>query len=321
MFTGWRLWLPLYVAIAVASGFMDLRARAYPDRVVTHYVPEVVSGRAEAPGRYRILAPWVVHVTAVITGWKPMTAWIATRLVWLLAAYLVLHAYLRTWFGLPATIAGTLLVAATLPLTFTNSWANPDHIPELALFTWGCLAIAKRDDGLFALVLPLATLNRETAAFLLLLYAVAEPLSRGRLIRLVGFGVLWAALYIGLRLLYGFQHYEYWQVWRNLEFLKLLPPNYDPYYRAYAWFGVLLFGPLVWLGLHADRTAPLFVRRALWVVPAVVIVAFTISSIIESRIFTPLYPLTLPAALFGLFGRSGLPEGRNLREDSVPSSA
>jgi hypothetical protein len=30
-------------------------------------------------------------------------------------------------------------------------------------------------------------------------------------------------------------------------------------------------------------------------------VAFTFSSIIESRIFTPLYPLVLPALMFALF--------------------
>jgi hypothetical protein len=299
MFTGWRLWLPLYLTLAVASGFVDLRVRAHVDTLL-RYIPDVVNGAAEAPGRYRILAPWVVHVTTVVTGWAPLTAWLVTRLAWLLLAYLAMHAYLRTWFDTPIAVTGTLLVAATLPLTFTNSWAHPDHIPELALFTWGCLAIARRDDGLFALVLPLATLNRETAAFLVVLYAVAEPLSRTRLVRLAGFGLVWAAIYVGLRYAYGIQHYEYWQVWRNIEFLGLLPPNYDPYYRAYAWFGVVLFAPLVWLGLHAGPSSPRFVRRALWVVPPVVLVAFTISSIIESRIFTPLYPLTLPAAMFGL---------------------
>jgi hypothetical protein len=299
MFTGWRLWLPLYLAIAVASGFIDLRVRAHADTVL-RYIPDVVNGRAEAPGRYRILAPWVVHVTTVVTGLAPLTAWLVTRLAWLLLAYLAIHAYLRTWFDTPMAVAGTLLVAATLPLTLTNSWAHPDHIPELALFTWGCLAIARRDDGVFALVLPLATLNRETAAFLVVLYAVAEPLSRTRLVRLAGFGLVWAALYVGLRYAYGIQHYEYWQVWRNIEFLGLLPANYDPYYRAYAWFGVVLFAPLVWLGLNAGPSSPRFVRRALWVVPPVVLVAFAISSIIESRIFTPLYPLTLPAAMFGL---------------------
>jgi hypothetical protein len=104
---------------------------------------------------------------------------------------------------------------------------------------------------------------------------------------------------------------------RNLEFLKLLPPNYDLYYRAYAWFGIVLFAPLVYLGLRADRSAPLFVRRALWVVPPVVFVAFTISSIVESRIFTLLYPLTLPAALFGLFGAGQQGRGAGGQQDDA----
>ena len=83
--------------------------------------------------------------------------------------------------------------------------------------------------------------------------------------------------------------------------MRLLPENFDPYYRAYAYFGLLLFGGLVAVAVyHAEAPPPLFVTRALWIVPMFGAVAFTISSIIESRIFTPLYPLVMPAVIFAL---------------------
>jgi hypothetical protein len=202
-----------------------------------------------------------------------------------------------------AAVAGTALVAAGLPLTFTNSWAHPDHVAELALFTLGCLTIARRLDGAFAVTLALATLNRETAVFLVLLYLVAAPLTRAHVLKTIGFGAIWAAIFVGLRLWLGLDHYDYWQLTRNIAFLGLLPPNYDPYYRAYAWFVLFLFGPLFLVGLRTLRDQPLFVRRALWVVPAILVVGFTISSIIETRIFTPLFPLIMPATVGALLRR------------------
>jgi hypothetical protein len=224
-----------------------------------------------------------------------------------MAAYFVFLVYLRTWFPEPAALLGTAIVAATLPLTFTNSWAHPDHAAELALFTAACLAIARdRTAWVFGL-LALATLNRETAAFLVPLYLVIGPPTRRRLFITGALAVEWAAIYVGLRAWRGYADYDYLQVSRNLEFLQLLPSGYDPYYRAYAWFGVLLFGGLVFVALRGSRgSRPEFANRALLVVPLIATVAFVISSIIETRIFTPLYPLVLPAVISACTGADTL---------------
>lgn len=293
-----RIWVPLYLLLAVASGFVDLRMRRYPEHGMTKYTPEVVSGLAEAPGRYRVLMPFALDGAVRATGADPMTIWHLSRLAGFFASWVALHAYLRTWFPLSGAVAGTLLVAATLPLTFTNSWAHPDHIPELALFTLGCFAIARGRDALFAITLVAATLNRETAAFLVVLYLVGGPITRTRLLKTAGFAAIWAAVYVGLRVARGFVPYDAWQLVRNLEFLKLLPAPYDPYARAYAWFGLVLFGPLVYLALQQRGKLPLFVRRALWVIPLVALVCLLFSSIVETRIFTPVFPLIVPAVMF-----------------------
>jgi hypothetical protein len=298
----------LYVTLAIATGFADLRMRSHTPHVL-EYITGVVANTEYAPGKYRVLAPFVIDGAAAALGASLENAWYSTRLLFIFLAYVAVHAYLRTWFPPEVALAGVSVTAATLPLTFTNSWPHPDSMPELLLFSVGALAVARRLDLLFAAALALAALNRETSAFLVLLHGVALPVNRARALRTALFAFEWMTIYAGLRMMRGIQHYNYWQAGRNLADLGLLPENYDPYYRAYAYFGLILFGPLLLLAAVKVRHAPPFARRCLLVVPCFVAVAFMFSSIIESRIFTPIYPLVLPAFMFGFFSGGDVPKG------------
>lgn len=293
--------LVLLAVMSAASGFVDLRMRQYPQRPYTEFIPRVVEGTADAPERYRVLVPYTLHWIASATGASMSSVWHATRLALFFAAYVVFYRYLRRWFPPTHSLLGTAIVAATLPLTFTNSWAHPDHIAELALFTAGCAAIAAERPLAVAAILAVAALNRETAVFLVPLYLVAGERIVRRIPVTLALAAEWAAIYVGLRMWRGFVHYDYGQLTRNFQFLKLLPASYDPYARAYAYFGLVLFGALlVTVALSHSAGRPLFMTRALWIVPAFAVVAFTLSSIIESRIFTPLYALIVPAVIFSL---------------------
>lgn len=295
----WVYFLVL-TSFAVSTGVTDLHIRAFPARAYAEFIPAVVQGTADAPERYRVLVPFQVHGLAAVTGWSMAAAWHLSRFLWILAAYLVFFAYLRTWFRANVALVGTAIVAATLPLTFTNSWAHPDHMAELALFTAGCWAIARNADWWFLALLVVSSLNRETTVFLVCVYAAVSWNRPHGWLKTAGFAGVWGVIYVGLRVVRGFAVYDLWQVRRNVAFLQLLPPNYDPYYRAYAYFVIVLFAPLLLLGLRGLRDKPIFVRRALLVVPLFALVCFTISSIIETRIFTPLYPIVMPAVMFSL---------------------
>ena len=293
----------MYVSLAIATGFTDLRMRPHTDKVVTDYIPGVVANTEFAPGAYRILAPLIVHETAAVTGLSLQAAWYISRLLFILAAFWCVHLYLRTWFAPEQALAGVALTAATLPLTFTNSWPHPDSMPELALFTLGAMAVARRADALFAITLALAGSTGKRRRFSCCSTWSPSPSavrtcgargsSRGS-----GSSSMRACASSAASVITST-----WQAGRNLADLGLLPANYDPYYRLYAYFAVFLFGPLLYLAIRAraNDATPFFARRALLVVPCFVAVAFAFSSIIESRIFTPLYPLILPAAMFALF--------------------
>lgn len=292
-------WL-LLVTLVVASSFVEFRIRQFPEHAYAVYIPKVVDGSAGAPGVYRVLAPYT-HVWLVsASGLSNATVWHLSRLFWFTVAYLATYWYLRTWFAPGTAASGVLGLAAVLPLTYTNSWAHPDAIPELALFTLGCFTLVRGRDGWFAAVLVLAALNRETSAFLLVAYALARPLRTSHAGKTVVLGLLWAAIYVALRLVRGLEHYDYWQLPRNLGFLGLLPPGYDLYKRAYAWFIALLVGPAVVSISVRWREIPTPAKRLLMAGIPLVIAAFTASSIIETRIFIPLLPLGLPALMFAL---------------------
>ena len=300
-------WVALvtYLVLTVVVGFLDYRVRRHVDHVATVYIPQVLYGSYGAPTIYRVLAPWLIERTAALTGLTLMQAFLVTRLLVIFAALLVFDRYLRTWFTPTVSLAGTVAMTALLPLTLTNSYPHPDSFPELLLFTAGCLAIARGRHERLVPIVAVATLNRETAAFLVLLWASVywRPWPERRLIGWgLAIGSAWAAVYVGLRAWRGVQHYQYWMVKENLGVLGLLPANFDPYTRASAYFWILLAAPLLWLAFRARRRAdlPAFLRRSPEIGCVTLVIGFLFAAVIESRVFTPLLPLLLPAALAAL---------------------
>jgi hypothetical protein len=303
--TGRReLWLVvlLYAAMATAIGHVDYHIRSSPEHGFAKYSPGVIAGTEGPPGRYRVLAPYAYDSLRAVTGLVPRDAWIVFRWLSVLGALVAGHVYFRTWFSAGPAIAGVLLMAVLLPLTFTNGWAHPDHLVELALFTLACATIARGWTVAFAIVLVLNGLNRETSVFLVPLFLLSARLSREHLEKAGVLALVWAATYVGLRSWLGFQTYDPWQFGRNLQFLALLPADYDLYYRAYAWFVVVMALPLAYAAWLTWRKLPRMVRAATGVVaPLFVLTSLLFSSVIETRIFTPLLPLLAPPMLFALF--------------------
>lgn len=297
--------LVLYVSVAVALGFMDHRVRRFAEHAVTTYIPEVVQGTADPPGRYRVLAPFLIDGMQRVVGGSPLITFLIIRLLVIYAALVATHVYLRRWYDSFAAVCGTLLLAALLPLTFTNSWAHPDSMFELLLFTGGCIAIVDRRDGWFVAWLVAAALNRETSAFLLILWAWNRLASGDWAVawlRVAGIGALWAGITGGLRWVRGFEHYQYWMLPTNLANLIPLPANFDPYVRVSGYMWLLLSLTILGfaaLGVRRSGSCSYF-GRTLGVAGLLLVTGLAISSTIESRIFIPLLPLLLPAALAGI---------------------
>jgi hypothetical protein len=300
----WFWLIPFYVALATAAGFSDYHTRLNPDLGFTKYIPEVVSGTAEPPGRYRVLAPALFDRFERASRWSPVTDWLVFRWTCLLLALVAGHVYLRTWFGDGESALGNALLTALLPLTFTNSWPNPDQFTELALFTLACACIARGWWWAFLAALALSAFNRETSVFLVLLFAVAGPMDRRRLSRAAVAGALWAAVTVGLRWRLGFVPYDPWHLTANVASLVPMGPGFPGYKRIFGWFFLVLLAPCFFVATRQWARQPRTARMATAVVaPLFVLTGVLFSSTIESRIFTPVLPLLAPSMLFALCGR------------------
>jgi hypothetical protein len=302
---GFLVVLPLYLAMAMALGFVDQRTRPHAEKAYAEYMPEVLSGQAGPPARYRVLAPTLYGWLMKASGSQPENGWIVFRFLCLVAVFACGHLLYRTWFSTGGAVAGNAIVAALLPLTFTVSWGHPDHFVELALFALGCACAVRRWFVPFLAVLVLATLNRETAFLLVVIYAGVEGFSAPALRRIGVAALTWAAVYAGLRWRLGFVPYDAWQANNNLTFLFQWPITAwqrDLYYRAYAWFFVALLGAPIVVIARTWPAQPRFVRAGVGLaVPLFLAIGFTFSSVMEPRIFTPLLPILATGMLFGLF--------------------
>jgi hypothetical protein len=86
---------------------------------------------------------------------------------------------------------------------------------------------------------------------------------------------------------------------QNLAVLKILPPGFDPYTRVVGYLGLVFLIIPTWLAITGTRMpgTPAAFGRALPVAGLFVVIAFLFSAVAESRIFLPVVPLLLPAAL------------------------
>jgi hypothetical protein len=296
--------LPLYLAIATAVGFVDFRVRPEitADHVLTNYMPAMLDGTAPPPARYRLLAPHVYNAYARWTGLNASDAWFAFRWSCLLAALLAGHMLARTWFDTGPAVAGNALACVLLWLTFTGGYGHPDHLMELFLFTLGCAGVARGWNAGFVAVLALNALNRETSAFLLPLFLLARGFDRRHATWTTAAVLVWLAVTLAIRWQLGWVPYDPLNAEKNIAWMSSFPSARDPYYRTFAWFFLVMVVPaLVVIALSWVRQ-PRYVRVAAGIVtPAILVTGFLFSSVIESRIFTPVLPLLVPGLLFALF--------------------
>ena len=150
----------------------------------------------------RVLMPALMGVVADGLGLGWPRAFGLVRLISIMAAYAMLFLYLRQLFTEPVALSGVLLVAATVPITFSNWHELPTDFPDVFFWTLGLLLIRRQSLLLFTAVVFLATLNRETSLLLGTLLCVRcttgtnQSFRRGWLLAVV---LAWALPYFWLK--------------------------------------------------------------------------------------------------------------------------
>lgn len=255
----------------------------------------ILNQTARTPDRYRWLSAAIVEVPtrALATVMPYDRAYDRASFVFYLAAITgmlwSLFAVLRLWFADEAAMIASLLAACTIRITMRQHDYAPFSYLEPTFVALAILAIIHRRHRWLGALIAVATFNRETAIFLVLLSFVTSDRRREDWRRTIAYGVIWASIYGFVRWIGGDAE-RYWTpqlVWRtNMSQPALAAFNISLLLGAF-W----LFAALGW------RHSPPFVRKAALIVPAYVVTVAVWGIWWEVRLLMPLYPILFAMAL------------------------
>lgn len=257
---------------------------------------QTVAGEYLSPHQYRVLAPFLVQAvfnpqtdSAIRTGYVLMHA------VALPAMLGALYLYWKRWAGELAALAGVLFVVAYSPLMFAIYGLSLNNPLEIIILCSGLLwLLSGRAGVVFAALVVVGTLNRETALLLPLAYAALHLSEWKRprvLVQAFSFFALWAVVFVGVRLIIG-------PVPDQIAVADVWKANTSsPWHMTNALINLGVTVP-VWILAALDwKTAPARLKRlALVGVPYLgLLMAFALWN--ETRLLLPLFALWMPLAL------------------------
>ena len=261
----------------------------------------ILNHTARDPDRYRWLAAAIVEppvrLLAPSMGFEPAFDRVSLVFYFFAIAGMLwsLFACLRLWFPDDAALIAALIAACTLRITMRQHDYAPYSFLEPTFVALALIAIVRRKDVWFGILVALASFNRETAVFLVLLYLVTSDWSRQAWIKTAIYGAIWAAIFLGVRYMSG-EGARYWSaalIFRtNLAQPQLAVANLAMLLGVF-W----ILAPLGW------RHAPPIVRKATLIVPAYLVTIAVWGIWWEVRLLMPLYPIIFALALSFLYAK------------------
>ncbi len=266
---------------------------------------QLVAGAAATPFQYRALVPWLVRGLARLPLFETAPLLGLLRLIEFVSVVglaFAFRAYLSLFFRdarLTAVLALSLFYV--LPFNFyraTNFY--PYDMPSLLFFTLGLYFLYRQNLKWYYPLLVIASLNRETTYFLVLIYLITA-LGRQPLRTVARHAAVQSLLWLGIKT------FLYWLYAGNPGFGLIEVQFWNNFGRLAEPAALLLFlsnWGFVWVpvavapGLIGDA----FVRRSLWVIAPFFAIMSVAGVITELRIYGELIPVLLPA--FWLIVRS-----------------
>ncbi|UCD55382.1 MAG: hypothetical protein JSV93_00875 [Candidatus Omnitrophota bacterium] len=296
----------VYFFLTFAIGYIDFDRRVKSFEQATENLRKVAEGGAYLPMARRILIPYTLYFMHKTFRIPLAHIYAFFRFLFFFLAFCLFHIYLKKWFDDKLAMIGTLSVIASLPLTLTNWYSIPTDIPELITFILGAMWIRDNRYKLLFLLIPLATLNKETTIALVLIYFL-YGIGRERPLVLIKrtaiYSLLWAIPYISLIYIFGYKYGDYSKFctlqhnWTGLAQMFKTPNPYNHYY-----FLIYLCGFYWILAFRNFRRKDIFLKRSM---PVVILfflyVFFWQAAINEVRVFISFYVFVIPLGLFSLF--------------------
>jgi hypothetical protein len=269
------------------------------DRTLRHQ--RIINSTGDSPWAYRILTPymveWLEPVFRNLSGLRHEIArenvYVFFRWLYVFPALVGFHYLMERWLLPSWALTATMLFIALHGPSYVHYWYQPASPLDLCLWIWAVIATLRgKYIWLFPMVL-IGTLNRETACFIVAIHFFLrlgeEPLPK-LLARCTALGLVWLALFLGLR--EGIE-VEGWAPGAGVG--KLLKDNLtNPQWLFYT---LSFLGFWAILPFTRIRSMPKEMKRLLMaMVPYVLLVVF-FGRIREVRLLLPLCIPLVPAAM------------------------
>lgn len=253
----------------------------------------------------RILIPYTVYFFHKISHIPLNYTYASFRFFLFFLSFVLFHIYLKKWFDNKLAMIGTLSLIASLPLILTNWYCIPTDMPELITFILGAMWIRDNKYKNLFILIPIATLNRETTIALVLLYflnSIGKEKSYILVRRTIVYFLLWLIPYVSLVSIFGFMTWPtpFFNLIHNCKGLLQIFTRPNPYNHYY--FLLYLCG-FYWILAFGDfHRKDAFLKRSVIVMALHFLYAFfRAGAINEVRIFIPFYVFVIPLGLFSLF--------------------
>jgi hypothetical protein len=290
----WLLWL-WYGSLAALTAYVLLTWQFAFDQPyhggMFYSYSHVLTNEEGAPFVYRYVAYLLPDLLHRASGYSLQTAEAISRAFWFWISALALHAYVTPWLKRTGAIIAVLAFFSIASLLVLQISFEPSDPPAFCFLLLSLVALQRRRYGWLLLTLPVGLLFRETTLFFFTVWGVYflfEPDRRRQLPYLLGALALCAGVYLGLRLILGFQTYHPYTLPANLRDRRWLV-------RVTLLFGVFLVLP--WLTF---RRAPRFLQYTVVLAPVVFALNLLFALAKDSRLWLPLVPVLIPLGLLAL---------------------
>lgn len=231
------------------------------DRRMEHE-SKILSGQMEPPYQYRLLEPLLgaagraaVSLFTENERAQHVVSYALISFAAFLGVFVSFYFYLRLDFSENASLMGTLLLQAVIPLSVTGMYMEGDFI-NLLFYILALILIRRGKDRWLPVLFVLGALNREQFVFMALwyiLYLIAKRKAAISTALLAAACLLaWGAAFLGTRLVFGFAPTQYTialHVARNTDAVNLflaVIPLWAAEVAGFAFLCVLAFRSSNW---------------------------------------------------------------------------
>ncbi len=274
-------------------------------REFNFYYEGVVAGTLPGPYFYRIFFPFMIHAIASVIPLSPINVDFALKLLVFLISQWVFYALLRSHLGEWQSFAGVLLfnVLMMFSLSYIHgpSVLETGDIANALVFASALLLLHQNKFGFLCVIAALGMLNRETPLlFVPVVFLHDRFHERGWRRSAILFLIL-AGIYLVPRFLIGSTSSDWFRFEGIPWNIPFAAENFAKPIVANLRLLVLL-GPLFLLGFSRFQDQPPLFKHAAILVPVFLLVHYVLATIIEARLWMPLFVVLIPMAIHTLSG-------------------